>query len=130
MTPGRKDDQGKPSFRLVPPRALLEVAWVLTLGGRRYGDDNWRRVTPLRERYLDATLRHLNAFQRGEALDPDTGLSHLAHAVCSLLFILEDELERGVADTTHGANVEGTPVLPRRHADGGDVHEGEDSAGA
>lgn len=90
--PGRKDDAGKPAMRLVPPRAILEVARVLEFGSRKYSPENWRRVPELQDRYLDAALRHVNAHQRGEILDGETGLSHLAHATCCLLFILEDGL--------------------------------------
>ena len=32
-------------------------------------------------------------FLDGEKLDPETGLSHMAHALCCLLFKLEIELE-------------------------------------
>ena len=87
---GRKDDAGKPTFRLVPPRALLEVARVLEFGSRKYDPENWRRVDGLQDRYLDAALRHINATQRDEDLDPETGLDHRAHAICCLLFMLED----------------------------------------
>ena len=34
-------------------------------------------------------MRHINAYQRGEAADLESGKSHLAHAVCSLMFVLE-----------------------------------------
>lgn len=89
---GRKDDAGKPTFRLVPPRALLEVARVLEFGARKYDPENWRRVDGIQDRYLDAALRHINAHQRGEDADRETGISHLAHAGCCLLFMLEDAL--------------------------------------
>lgn len=87
---GSKLDAGKPTFRLIPPRALLFVAQVLEYGARKYSPDNWRKVENLQERYLDAALRHINAYQRSEFLDEQSKLPHLAHAVTSLLFMLED----------------------------------------
>jgi hypothetical protein len=36
-------------------------------------------------------MRHLMAYQRGEAKDAETGLSHLAHASCGLMMLLEFE---------------------------------------
>lgn len=86
---GSKHDSGKPLMGAVPPNALLAVARVLTFGAEKYGRDNWRLVENAETRYLDATLRHINAHQRGEAVDPESGESHLAHAVCSLMFMLE-----------------------------------------
>lgn len=88
-TSGSKYDSGKPLMGAVPPNALLAVARVLTFGAEKYGRDNWRQVESAETRYLDAALRHINAYQRGEAVDPESGESHLAHAVCSLMFMLE-----------------------------------------
>lgn len=86
---GSKHDSGKPLMGAVPPNALLAVAKVLTFGAEKYGRDNWRQVENAETRYLDAALRHINAYQRGEAVDPESGESHMAHAVCSLMFMLE-----------------------------------------
>lgn len=88
-TTGSKHDSGKPVMGAVPPSALLAVARVLTFGAEKYGRDNWQKVENLEVRYLDAALRHINAYQRGEKADPESGESHLAHAVCSLMFMLE-----------------------------------------
>ena len=88
-TTGSKHDSGKPLMGAVPPNSLLAVAKVLTFGAEKYGRDNWRKVENAETRYLDAALRHINAYQRGEAADPESGESHLAHAVCSLMFMLE-----------------------------------------
>lgn len=91
QTIGSKHDSGKPLMGAVPPNALLAVAGVLTFGAQKYGRDNWHQVENLETRYMDAALRHINAYQRGEQLDPESGENHLAHAVCSLMFILEKE---------------------------------------
>lgn len=88
-TTGSKHDSGKPLMGTIPPNALLAVARVLTFGAEKYGRDNWRQVENAETRYLDAALRHINAYQRGELADPESGESHLAHAVCSLMFMLE-----------------------------------------
>lgn len=91
MTDGKKHDADKPRMELIPPHAELLLAEVLTLGAARYGDDNWRKVPNMERRYIAAAMRHINAYRRGESLDPDSGLPHLAHAMCSLAFILEFE---------------------------------------
>lgn len=90
-SPGVKHDQGKPMFSLLPPLAELEVVKTLTFGAGKYSPDNWRKIEPIR--YVDAAGRHINAHRRGEAMDAESGLHHLAHAICCLMFQLEKELE-------------------------------------
>ena len=89
--PGRKDDQSKCRVDLLPVRALLAVANVMTFGAAKYGANNWQGVTPKR-RYYGAALRHLFARALGEKTDPESGLPHLAHAGCCILFMLSGEL--------------------------------------
>ena len=86
---GRKDDSAKPRFDLIPPRAQESMARVLTSGAARYGDNNWKQVQPLEQRYLAAAMRHLNALARGEVTDPDTGEHHGAHVMCCAAFLVE-----------------------------------------
>lgn len=89
---GLKFDQGKPQFRLVPPFIYEEVAKVLTFGAIKYNEDNWKYVENGRNRYLDALLRHCEAYKKGEIYDPESGFHHLAHAICCAMFISEAEL--------------------------------------
>lgn len=86
---GRKDDSAKPRFDLIPPRAQEAMARVLTSGAARYGENNWKQVEPLEQRYLAAAMRHLNALSRGEITDPDTGEHHGAHVMCCAAFLVE-----------------------------------------
>lgn len=96
--PGVKHDNGKPMFRLLPRTAWLSVVQVLTFGARKYSPDNWNKVPDLENRYSDAALRHIHAFLAGHWEDQESGLPHLAHAICSLLFILEFRLQEGNMD--------------------------------
>lgn len=86
---GRKDDSEKPRFTLLPHRAIFEVVRVLEHGARRYGPDNWRKLEGFEVRYLDALYRHLHAHLTGQVVDPDSGISHLAHVATNALFLLE-----------------------------------------
>ncbi len=90
---GRKDDSGKTRLELVPPRAFFAIGRALTWGANRYGDDNWRKVKGWRRRYAGATLRHIFKWLGGEQIDPDSGEHHLALACCSLMFLIEKEVE-------------------------------------
>lgn len=91
---GTKFDADKPMMRLLPPKATIVVAKVLTFGAKKYAPGNWRKLESATERYTDALLRHIFAWLDGERNDPESGEHHLAHAACCLLFILEMEEEK------------------------------------
>jgi len=86
---GVKHDTDKPRFDLIPPRAEEMLAKVLTFGANKYAPGNWQHVPDAENRYIAAALRHINAHRLGEHSDPETGLSHLAHAMCCLAFVIE-----------------------------------------
>jgi hypothetical protein len=84
---GVKFDLGKPPMRHLGTfqGALGDVARVIEYGARKYSLSNWMKVHP--DRYRDALLRHVLAYLRGEAKDQESGLPHLAHAICNCLFL-------------------------------------------
>lgn len=83
---GVKHDAEKARWDLFPFDVLDDVAKVLTLGANKYTDRNWE--TGMRwGRPLAATFRHISAWAQGEELDKESGLPHLAHALCELLFV-------------------------------------------
>ncbi len=86
--PGKKYDHGKPKLELLPTKPLEDIAKVLEFGANKYGENNWQLVPQGRKRYAGAALRHLFAWMRGEVNDPESGLPHLAHAGCCVLFLL------------------------------------------
>lgn len=90
-TEGRKYDTGKPDYTLLPWDAVEEIVKVLDFGARKYARDNWKHVEGAETRYLAAALRHITAHARGEKDDHETGISHLAHAGCCILFLLSLE---------------------------------------
>lgn len=89
---GVKYDNDKPQWSLLPFKALREVVDVLTYGAKKYAPDNWKKVPNAKQRYIDAGFRHFTAYAGGEKLDPETGKSHLAHAMCCLLYLLAFEV--------------------------------------
>lgn len=82
---GVKWDKGKLEWHLLPFGALVPVVRVLMYGKDKYGEENWKKGMP-QVRVLDAAMRHIIAYMGGQTRDPETGLSHLAHASCCLLF--------------------------------------------
>jgi len=95
---GRKFDQGKPRYGLLPPLALQEMARVLTHGAEKYDAGNWKHVPDSLERYFDALQRHVWAWKMGEKLDPDSGIHHLAHALANVAFLYEHDVKYSKED--------------------------------
>ena len=82
-----KFDSGKPCFSLIEPNFALELAKVLTMGAEKYGPEDWKTTDNAHRRYLDALHRHLNAFERGQWDDPESGRPHLAHVAANTMFL-------------------------------------------
>lgn len=89
----RKNDSGKLLYNLLPPRELQQVVEVLTIGADKYGVDNWKHCDDT-TRYINALMRHLEAYRQGEKLDREDGKHHLAHLACNALFLLHFDNER------------------------------------
>lgn len=84
-----RDDSNKTNWSLMPFEALEEINKVLEFGATKYSANNWQEGTGFKySRVLNSLLRHVFAFMRGEDKDPESGLSHMAHAGCNVLFIL------------------------------------------
>lgn len=83
---GLKFDVGKPPLSRIPREFLEQVARVLEFGANKYDWNNWRNGIQY-HRLLDAAMRHLTAFADCETIDPESGLSHLAHAACCIAFL-------------------------------------------
>jgi hypothetical protein len=90
--PGSKLDAEKVRLGLVMhgfPRALVAVGEIGTYGARKYTDNGWMQVCDGQRRYTDAMYRHLMLEATGESNDPESGLSHAAHAAWNALARLE-----------------------------------------
>ncbi len=96
-----KHDGDKPTRpELVPYDAVDFLGRVLKHGAAKYGDHNWLKGTEW-SRYLGAAERHLGAFKNGEDADPESGLPHLAHALCCIAFLLVYQLRAVGTDDRH-----------------------------
>jgi hypothetical protein len=86
--PGVKNDADKRRLDLIPAEALLAIGDVLTYGAKKYEPDNWKKIPNARDRIYGAALRHILAWRSGEIADNDSGLSHIAHAITNLMFLI------------------------------------------
>ena len=83
---GIKHDENKPRWELIPYDAIRGVAEVLTSGAQKYSARNWELGIAY-GRVFGAVQRHLTAWWQGEDNDPESGRSHLDHALCELIFL-------------------------------------------
>lgn len=80
---------GKPPLHLIPPAAEILEAVVMGLGARKYGEYNWRTSKVRATVYIAAAKRHLAQWLDGQDDDPESGVSHLAHARACLGVLLD-----------------------------------------
>ena len=107
---GAKFDEGKEPLDLLPYDALVEVAKVLAFGEQKYETANWTKGIEQR-RLISAALRHLYKFNNGEDHDTESGINHLAHSACNLLFAIWMYKNRPDMDNRWAPNVKKS--LPR-----------------
>lgn len=92
---GRKDDQDKTRYDLIPPELLESIAVILTFGAKKYEDRNWEQGMKW-SRVFGALMRHLWAWWNPFVPDTDseTGKSHLWHAGCCIAFLIAYEARK------------------------------------
>ena len=82
---GLKYDSQKPRMDLLDPSFLEGVASVLSFGAQKYDAHNWRKGIEV-SRLIAAAYRHIGTYNKGIDLDDESGLNHLYHAACCLMF--------------------------------------------
>ena len=84
-----RHDGDKTDWSLMPWECVEEINKVLDFGAKKYSANNWKAGNGFSwTRVLSSMLRHTFAWSRGEDLDPESGLSHLAHMGANVLFLL------------------------------------------
>lgn len=81
----------KAPMSTVSAAVLAEVGVGMLEGALKYGRHNYRGVGVRASVYYDATIRHLFSWWEGEDIDPDSQLSHVTKAICSLV-VLRDAM--------------------------------------
>lgn len=88
-----KFDSGKLRYGLIPTSTTKALAEVLTYGAKKYKPNNWKTADDT-SRYIDALYRHVEAWRNGESNDPESGLSHLSHALANIAFLIHFETSK------------------------------------
>lgn len=89
MNTAKHFDDGKCALQyLLAMEALDDVAAVGMYGAKKYGQFNYRGGAEFL-RYIGSICRHTASFARGENVDRESGLPHLAHVAYNCLIILQ-----------------------------------------
>jgi len=83
-------NSGKPNWGLIPFKAVEPIIQVMMKGAEKYAPYNWQNGDA--EQNFQSLMRHLVSWQSGEKIDQESGLTHLAHAGCNIIFMLWHEL--------------------------------------
>lgn len=90
---GTKHDDNKTRVDLLDPESLEAVGEIMKFGAEKYAPYNWQNGIAWHRLYASA-LRHLFAFWRGQDLDTETKLPHIAHAMACCMMLLWHFLHR------------------------------------
>lgn len=83
---GIKYDSDKLRMDLIDPFFVEGVARVLTFGSNKYGDHQWKGGFPL-DCLIASLQRHESELRKGILVDSESGIEHVYHAACNLMFI-------------------------------------------
>ena len=76
-----------PDLTLLPDKVIVQIAKVFEYGVKKYARDNWKKGLS-EERIWDAVMRHLLKYRDGYDTDTESGLPHLSHAACGIIFLM------------------------------------------
>ncbi len=96
--PKDRSGEGKPPLHLIPPAAEILEAVVMGLGAKKYGPFNWRSANVRATIYIAAAKRHMAQWLDGQDDDPESGVSHLAHARACLGILLDAQATGHLVD--------------------------------
>jgi hypothetical protein len=100
----------KAPLHVVPAVVLAELGVGMAEGALKYGPYNWRKAGVRASVYYDATMRHLMRWWEGEDTDPDSGLSHVTKAICSLV-VLRDAMIQGMVTDDRACSLHSGAVM-------------------
>lgn len=81
-----KDD--KLRWDLLPMEEIEDIVRVYHAGAKKYGPNNWQNLEDGFERYRAACARHIMAYMKGERMDDETNVHHLAAAAWNVIAML------------------------------------------
>lgn len=98
QNPGKKLDDGKLRWDLLSWEAVEKIVEVYTFGTKKYGENTWQNVENFEARYRAALVRHLVSHIKGEKVDEESQILHLAHMAWNALALIWFELQKEESD--------------------------------
>jgi hypothetical protein len=83
---GGKQSDTPYGFNLFAPRAMFRLAEVMRYGEKRYGRDNWRKISA--DDHVNHLLQHIFAWMAGDRSD-----DHVGHAFARAMMFAEMAME-------------------------------------
>lgn len=99
--------EAKPKISSTPTIGIREMGKVFELGAKKYGRYNWRLHQVSATVYYDAAWRHLSAWFDGEDIDPESGVSHLAHVMACMTILMDAQHHEMLNDNRETIEEEG-----------------------
>lgn len=82
----------------IPFTVLWEVGVGMLEGAMKYGRHNYRVAGVRASVYVEAAKGHIDQWWEGEDLDPDSRLSHITKAICSLVVLRDAMIQQKFVD--------------------------------
>lgn len=73
---------------LLPMEEIEDIVRVYHAGAKKYGPNTWQNLDNGFERYRAAAARHIMAYLKGERMDKETNVHHLAAAAWNVITML------------------------------------------
>lgn len=73
---------------LLPMEEIEDIVRVYHAGAKKYGPNTWQDLDNGFERYRAAAARHIMAYLKGERMDKETNVHHLAAAAWNVITML------------------------------------------
>ena len=82
-----RKNEGKARFSLLDWTFIEEMAGIMMFGIKKgYPENNWKNKVENMGDIDDSMLRHVIADMKGEFIDSDSGLPHVAHVAVNAMF--------------------------------------------
>jgi hypothetical protein len=116
----------KAPLSTVPMGVVVEMGVGMLEGAAKYGRHNYRCAGVRASVYFDALMRHMVAWWEGEDLDPDSGLSHVTKALCTLAVLRDAQMQGMVTDDRPPRSADFYKAMNAASAAMLDKHAGKD----